>query len=194
MAGLLTSLLPLAALLPGLAAALPDVTPYQVGVGSCVDYPASTYSDSLGGFFLIPDQADNSTIDGLHTSVDPSDESVITITANLQEAKELFGCTDAAVHELHNASPVLYISAENGQLAFSDAGLGLETYEHQVAGVTQDGKFLGSGGVTAWAYRYVAGGGFHGYDAFDMRLLEAQDGELEDGEFYGFLKIVAVSS
>lgn len=177
-----------------LVAALPDVTPVQVGAGSCVSFPASNYSDSLGGFFFIPDQADNSTIDGLHTSVDPNDESIITIAANVQEAKELFGCTDGLVHELHNASPDLYISPDDGQLAFSDAGLAPETYEHQVDGVAQDGVFLGSGGVTAWAYTYVPGGGFHGFDEFTMRLLESQDGALNDGEFYGFLKIVPVGS
>lgn len=182
----MAALLTLLSLALPLVAALPEVTPVQVGAGSCSYYPGAP-------FIFHPDQADNSAIDGLYTSVISTDETVIDITTNLQEAKFLWGCTSGLVYEyiVGTSGGYLHIDATTGQLAYLDDGLALETYEHQVDGVTQSGIFLGNGNVTAWAFLLDPSAGFNGFDAYTFRLLESQDGALNDGEFYGFLKIVS---
>ncbi|KUI67620.1 hypothetical protein VM1G_02836 [Cytospora mali] len=181
--------------IPTLVSALPDVTPIQVGAGTCYDFPNwqdVAGSDITGGFFFHPDQADNSTIDGLYTSVEVFNKTIIDITTNAEEAKEAYYCINGSVKEYYTDTPV-YISETNGELAFLDSGFVPEVYQHQVDGVTLDGVFLGYADVTAWAYTFVASTGGAGIvDTFTMRLLEEQDAPLEDGEFYGFLKIASV--
>lgn len=177
-------------------AAIPSVTPVQVGAGTCQYFPnyyPSPESDTTGGFLFRPDQADNSTIDGLYTSLEATNEDVFDITTRTDLAKSLYGCSDGLVHfYIGTSPPEVFISPTTGELGYLGAGLVPESYHHQVDGATQDGVFLGSGGVTAWAYTFVPGGGLIGEDVFTMRLLESQDGALNDGEFYGFLKAVGV--
>lgn len=179
--------------LPTLVSALPDVTPIQVGAGTCYDFPLwqdVVGLDITGGFFFHPDQADNSTIDGLYTSVEVFNETIIDITTNAEEAKEDYYCIDGSVRNYYTDTPV-YTSAINGELAFLDSGFVPEVYRHQIGGVTQSGVFLGYAGVTAWAYTFVPSTGGAGIvDTFTMRLLDQQDAPLDDEEFYGFLKIV----
>lgn len=186
------ALLPL--FLPALVSALPDVTPVQLGAGTCIYFPNwqdERGSDITGGFYFHPDQADNSTVDGLYTSVEVFNKTIIDITTNSEEAKELYYCIDGAVKEYIVDTPV-YVSTADGELGFFDSGFVPEVYEHQVDGVTQSGVFLGYGGVTAWAYTFVPSTGGAGIvDTFTMRLLDAQDAPLDDGEFYGFLEIVS---
>lgn len=184
----------LSLLLPTLVSALPDVTPIQAGAGTCYYFPnwqSRAGSDITGAFRFRPDQADNSTVDGLDTSVEVFNKTIIDITTNTEEAKENYYCIGGAVKQYYTDTPV-YISATGGELAFLDSGLVPEVYHHQVDGVTQGGVFLGYAGVTAWAYTFVPSTGGAGIvDTFTMRLLEEQDAPLDDGEFYGFLKIVA---
>lgn len=190
----MATLLTLVSVALPLVAAIPSVIPVQVGAGTCQYFPnyyPSPESDTTGGFWFHPDQADNSTVDGLYTSVEASNENVIDITTNAQLAKILYGCSDGLVHDYVGTSPPdVFISSTTGELGYLGAGLVPESYQHQIDGVTQDGVFLGSSGVTAWAYTFVPGGGLVGEDVFTLRLLESQDGALNDGEFYGFLKAV----
>lgn len=183
----------LAIYLPALVSAFPDVTPVQLGAGTCYYFPnwqRVAGKDITGGFYFHPDQADNSTIDGLYTSVEVFNKTIIDITTNSEEAKELYYCIDGSVKEYIIDTPV-YISATNGELGFLGSGFVPEVYQHQIDGVTQSGVFLGYANVTAWAYTFVPSTGGAGIvDTFTMRLLEAQDAPLEDGEFYGFLKII----
>ncbi|PSR78155.1 hypothetical protein BD289DRAFT_444293 [Coniella lustricola] len=190
----LSTLIPL--LLAALASALPDVTPVQLYAGTCAGYPNWPQDgDRSGGFLLVPDQGDNSTVDGLITSVEALNTTVVDVTTVVASARTILQCYDTAVNSLYTGVP-LYIAdtdgADNGELGYFAAGKTPEIYEHQIDGVTQSGVFLGYGGVTAWAYSFVPSlGGAGNFDWFAMRLLDAQDGALNEGEFYGFLKVVA---
>lgn len=186
----------LSLLLPALASALPDVTPVQLGAGSCAGYPEYPQDgDISGGFYFQADQGDNSTVDGLWSSLEPLNLTVVDITTVVGSAMVMYQCDDAAVREIHSGTPI-YIandgSADDGELGWFASGNTPEVYQHQVDGVAQSGLFLGYGGVTAWAYTFVPSTGGAGiYDMFTLRLLDAQDAPLNDGEFYGFLKVVS---
>ncbi|KAH8658343.1 hypothetical protein BX600DRAFT_469008 [Xylariales sp. PMI_506] len=194
----MAALLPLVPLLISLASALPAVTPVFVGAGTCSYYPnfvgsGGSHLDQTGGLFLHPSQTDNSTIDGLYTSREWQNSTIVDVTPNLQVAKEVFECTNGLVHSLYSTTGPLYVDATTGELGEFGSGLALESYQHQVDGATQAGIFLGSGGVTAWAYLYVPGDPYRAgvVDQITLRLLDSQDGVLNDGEFYGFLQVVA---
>jgi hypothetical protein len=193
----MAALLHLLPLLISLVSALPAVTPVLVGAGTCTYYPnfvgaGGDHIDQTGGLYLHPAQADNSTIDGLYTSAEWQNSTVVDITPNSEVAKEVVECTNGLVHDLASSAP-LYIDATTGELGFFSSGLALQSYQHQVDGVTQGDIFLGSGGVTAWAYLYVPGDPFRAgvVDQITMRLLDSQDGALNGDEFYGFLQVVA---
>jgi hypothetical protein len=107
-------------------------------------------------------------------------------------AKEVVECTNGLVHTLTSSAP-LYIDATTGKLGYFGSGLAVENYKHEVDDVEQSGVFLGSGNITAWAYLYVPGDPYRAgvVDQITMRLLDSQDGALNDGEFYGFLQVVS---
>lgn len=192
----MAALLPLLPLLASLASALPTVTPVQVGSGTCAYWPnfvgaGGDHIDQTGGLYLHPAQTDNSTVDGLNTSREWNNSTVIDITPTLGGAREVFECTNGQLHTLSAATPV-YVDTTTGEIGEFSSGLTIESYQHQIDGVTQSGIFLGSGGVTAWAYLYVPGDPTRAgvVDQITLRLLDSQDGELNDGEFYGFLQVV----
>lgn len=64
-------------------------------------------------------------------------------------------------------------------------------YTHELAGVLQDGLFLGWGNVTNWGFELVAGQEGVGSEYWRMRLLGPNTG-LRNGEIEGFVGIVAL--
>ena len=83
-------------------------------------------------------------------------------------------------------------SRDSGEGTGGASGLNPEVYTHEIAGVQQDGLFMGLGNVTTWAFKLVLGqGGAGSSDYYRMRLLGPKT-SLKDGEIDGFVGIVAL--
>jgi hypothetical protein len=59
-------------------------------------------------------------------------------------------------------------------------------YAHYVDDILQDGVYLGVDGTTTWAFKFDQSGQY-----YFIRLAGPDSGELQDGEFDGFLKVNA---
>ncbi|KAE8444079.1 hypothetical protein EG329_000861 [Mollisiaceae sp. DMI_Dod_QoI] len=184
-----------------LISALPNVTAIRIGDG-CSAYPTYLPDPSnnfTGCFVLHPDQADNSSINGLHTG--PQGTSLV-VYSDPMAASELFGCTNGTIFDYFIAPSAatqwsFLTNPQDQELISSSQGIRPETYAHEVDGVRQDGVFLGSANSTTWAFRLVLGaGGIGGRDFYQVRLLEPKNADpvmgiaLRDGEFKGFLKVI----
>lgn len=85
-----------------------------------------------------------------------------------------------------------YSSESEGGKGGGGSGLNPEVYTHEIAGVQQDGLFVGLGNVTTWGFELVLGqGGANSSDYYRMRLLGPKT-SLKDGEIDGFVGIVAL--
>ncbi|CZR60248.1 uncharacterized protein PAC_10144 [Phialocephala subalpina] len=197
--------IPVLTLAPSLVFALPNVTAVRLGANHCNGYPNSRPSDvsGAGPFIFHPDQADNSSINDMKVG---GHGTGLVVYTNPQTAIELFSCSNHSLYDyLSDLSPnpprmlTFLTSEDDKQVIYSDLGFEPETYAHEVAGVRQDGVFLGSGNVTTWAFNLVSGTGVAPSDGYyQMRLLPKSEeviGKiLREGEFKGFLKIVPISA
>lgn len=198
----------LAALLLPLCAALPPVTPVQVGRRSCSGFPNFVEAgDAAKGLLFRADQADNSTVNGLPTTLRVTpDVDLLDITlpaagapANESGTTLVWACESGVLFQLDNmGGGLLDIDKTTGQFGFLRTGSFPELYQHTGDGVADSAGsvYLGLANVTAWAFKFVPGvaGGdaAAAADAFSLRLLKAQDEAPGEGEFAGFLKVVAV--
>ncbi|KAE9364245.1 hypothetical protein N431DRAFT_354371 [Stipitochalara longipes BDJ] len=177
-----------------LVSALPNVTALQIGGGNCSAYPSSFHStvDNADAFVFTPDQADNSSINGLSTGVAGTKLVVYTTKPVSIVASAIFCCDhNGTVKDGFGVQTLLLSNDTNdAELGYFDQGNAIkpETYAHFVEGVRQEGVFLGWGNVTTWGYRRVkseTGGDYYG-----IRLLKLGIGDLKNGEIRGFLKVV----
>ncbi|OCL08267.1 hypothetical protein AOQ84DRAFT_354564 [Glonium stellatum] len=191
-----------------LVSAVPNVTVTPIGRG-CSAYPnwyPSPESDTTGGFRFRADQADNSSINGLYSSVRyfPGSNGLrsgnIVITPNTMGATPGFCCVNGVIEDLYlttaPAVTTIYFSASlyDAQLTYLEDGGKVETYAHEIGGVRQDGVFIGAGNVTTWGFKYQPASASEP-DYIEMRLLGPNSSDpttgkpLRDGEFKGFLKV-----
>jgi hypothetical protein len=189
----MAALLSLLPLFLSLASALPSVTPSPLPTGSCYSYPlwqgsGGEHIDLSGGLYIHPAQADNSSIDGLYMKSGWQNPDVLAFALQ-RGATGYIMCNEGVIKDFYS-SDALYIDPTTGALGFLGAGFPVAGYHHLVDGGTQSGVFLGYNNVTAWAYLYVPAADGHATQV-SMRLLDLQDGALNDGEFYGFLQITS---
>jgi hypothetical protein len=187
------------ALMP-FVSAVPDVTPVRLNPG-CYDFPLWQNvwgQDLTGGFKFMADQADDATINGFFASIttDTAADGTQTQTVminNNDGAKPWWHCNKGIVSDLYTPSTIFFSGAPgDDQLTYLANGGAVETYAHEVDGVRQDGTFIGNGNATTWAFKYVPQGSAGDGDYYQMRLLlpDVAD-QLQDGEFAGFLQVVA---
>jgi hypothetical protein len=170
-------------------------------------------SDGSGNFYLQAYQSDNSSIDGLGSSLEYSRGTTqirwvqITLGTRVDEAKVVLRCYNDTLHgfvstgvsaftwETLQFSPYPY-DAE--LMYFVSGGPAAQAYSHYIDSVKQDGVFLGANGVTTWGFRYFdASYGCCGAPFYQLRLLGPDSTDpstgapLQDGEFKGFLKVAS---
>jgi hypothetical protein len=187
----MTSLLLLSLLLTSHVLALPSVTSLRVSPGSCQSYPNSFHGagDNADAFLFTPDQADNSTINGLKTGIYGTN---LVVYPNTPDATSTIFCCDrgGTVLDGFGVQPLLLsMDSSDEELGYLTQGLGPETYVHVVNGTKLDGIFLGKGNVTTFGFRYVTSPA----SFWQVRLLGSGK-NLKDGEFMGFLKVVSPGS
>jgi hypothetical protein len=195
MAASLLSVVPLLLLsqIP-LISAFPNVKPILIGHGNCSAYPNSFRGagDNADAFIFVPDQADNSSINGLKTRITGINlVAYDNTTANADLASTIF-CCDRGGTVLDGFGMQSLLVANNStdeELGYLGQGGKPETYAHEIDGVRQDGVFLGMGNITTWAFRRGAG-------YWQIRLLgspgngDSKGGSLNVGESRAFLKIL----
>ena len=163
--------------------AFPNVTAIRTGSGDCSAYPStySTFGRTADEFSFTPSQAENSSINNLTTGT--SSLGLVVYTDNTT-ASEIFCCDHGGTVEdgLGYKSLLFSSNSTDNRLGYWEQGVLPETYTHELAGVAQDGVFLGLANVTTWAFRPVG-------SVYQMRLLGPGVG-LMKGEFRGFLKAV----
>jgi hypothetical protein len=178
--------------------ALPNITviplipfPYN----PCQYFPGQNTGEP---FYLIPSSTTNDTLNNLHNTI--TNDNTLAIVSDSMVAWMPYRCntTDGDLYfiggDLATSPSTFFFTSDpkNRQLRHMATGLEPETYAHEIAGVRQDGKFLGLGNSTTWAFKFMPGPGGAGsekLDRWDMRLLGkgmmAKEGELE-----GYLRIV----
>lgn len=173
-----------------LTSALPNVTPIQIGQGDCSAYPNSYFhtGDNADAFVFHPDQADDSSINGLLTGIWGT--SLVVHENNTVDAPTIFCCDRGGTVLDPFGVQSLLLSPSDEELGYWN-GIKPETYAHEVDGVRQDAVFLGMANVTTWAFKHAAAPATY----YHFRLLvagaENSNGTvLSDGEFKGFLKVV----
>ncbi|CZR68537.1 uncharacterized protein PAC_18436 [Phialocephala subalpina] len=170
--------------------AIPNVTAIRIGQGDCSAYPNSYFhaGDNADAFIFRPDQADNSSINGLHTRIDGQN---LFVYESSTIDSTIFCCDRGGtiLDGMGVQSLLLSTNLKDSELGYLSQGIKPETYAHEVDGVRLDGVFLGSANVTTWAFRRA------GEDYYQVRLLvpgsaNAKVGDLLDGEVKGFLKVL----
>jgi hypothetical protein len=153
-------------------------------------------------FFELRDTT--SSLDGLRSSLSssssssPSSAQLITNT-NPTCPYNIFSCANnGSIYDIHGGPTLLFsINEQDQELGYSsESGKGSklipEVYTHEMAGVQQDGLFVGYRNVTTWGFELVSGqGGASSGDYYRMRLLGPKT-SLKDGEVDGFVGIVAL--
>ncbi|TVY68955.1 hypothetical protein LSUE1_G006158 [Lachnellula suecica] len=183
----------LLASLASLVHAIPSVKAIQVGAGNCSAFPSTFVGagDNADGFVFSPDQADDSSINGLTTGITGS---TLVVYKNSTDVLETIFCCDFGGTILDGfgiRSLLLPPTISNDtQLAYMSEGIKPQTYVHEVNGTRQAGTFLGWANVTTWAFKTAT----WNPDFWQMRLLVSESGDskgasLSEGEFMGFLKV-----
>ena len=193
------SLLSLLLATNSLVAGVTNVTSIQTGsTTTCSSYPNwDPYNDSTGGFYFTISSAINSSLNGLHDSINTSaSPQTIDIAANPDVAIPVFACAKGVVSNFYvtPAPTSIYFSEieDIQQLVYAANGALLETYSVEVDGVALDGTYVGLGNVTTWGFTFVAGpGGAGSVDSYAMRLLGAVT-TLGEDEVEGFLSVVGL--
>ncbi|KAE9381221.1 hypothetical protein N431DRAFT_440104 [Stipitochalara longipes BDJ] len=202
-------LLLLLTLAPLISALVPNVTAIPIAPGTCQGWPGYM-SNPIGNltqqFFFEPRDTSNSSLDGLRSSLSPSSSpssSSIQLITNTDPTVpyNIFSCANnGSVFDIQGGPTLVYSMNEQDQeLGYSSENGGggsrlyPEVYTHEIAGVQQDGLFVGLGNVTTWGFEFVLGQGRVGSsDYYRMRLLGPET-NLKDGEIDGFLGIVALN-
>ncbi|KAK0718635.1 hypothetical protein B0T26DRAFT_872769 [Lasiosphaeria miniovina] len=187
--------------------AVPEVTVVPLGSKTCVSWPSwisQRGADVTGSFAFQVDQADDAGVNGLLTSsveFNWTDISGTHITVDLRKstsfAKPYYRCIDGSVHYL-SRDTIISVAKDrrNAFLTFS-AGYKLEPYAHEVAGVRQDGVFLGALNQTTWGFHYVYSSKCGQIDYYEVKLQGLPDDpDTEpragyDPQFLGFMKAVS---
>jgi hypothetical protein len=163
-----------------------NVTAIRIGAGDCSAYPNSYFhaGDNADAFFFSPSLADNSSVNGLPSRINGLN---LVVFEDNSTAPTIFCCDrGGTVLDPFGVQSLLLQSDE--ELGYSVNGGKPETYAHEIAGVRQDGVFLGSGNVTTWGFRRPSEGAVAGY--YFVRLLVPGAKSLYEGEFKGFMKVV----
>jgi hypothetical protein len=155
-------------------------------------------------FFFEPRDTSNSSLDGLRSSLSSSSSTSSSSTqlifnTDVTVPYNIFSCVNnGSIFDIHGGPTLVFSMNEQDQeLGYSSesgqgSGLNPEVYTHEIAGVQQDGLFMGLGNVTTWAFELVLGeGGGGSSDYYRMRLLGPK-ASLKDGEIDGFVGIVAL--
>ncbi|KIW09613.1 uncharacterized protein PV09_00481 [Verruconis gallopava] len=185
-----------------------------VPIDGCSAYPGyDATSGGSGNFYLQAYQTDNSSVDGIGSSLQYSRGAtqirwgMITLGVRVDEAKVVLRCYDQVLHGFV-ATGVSGYTWETLQFApypydqelmyLVDGGPAAQAHTLSVDGVEQEGVFLGADGVALWGFRYIdASQGCCGVPYYQLRLLGPNSADpntgapLQDGEFTGFLKIAA---
>jgi hypothetical protein len=191
-----------------LVSAVPDVTVVPLTTSNCSPYPnwqGGAGVDVTGTVFIQLDQSDNTTANGLYSSVFPAagpntEKTIISITPQKDLAKIGYKCFNGVFQDNYvDGESVPHISAnisdpQYGYFGYWGGGWSPAPYAHQIDGQQQDGVFLGATGLTTWGFTYhPAGSGAGELEHFEARLL-FPDVKPRDCEFEGFLKIVGFIS
>ncbi|KAF8854261.1 hypothetical protein BDZ45DRAFT_759489, partial [Acephala macrosclerotiorum] len=132
-------------LLFSLVTAIQNVTAIRIGQSDCSAYPNSYFHAGVNAdaFIFRPDQANNSSINGLHTRIDGQnlfayEKSTIDST--------IFCCDRGATipARIGVQSLLLSTNLKDFELGYLSQGTKPKTYVHGVDGVRQDGVFLGT--------------------------------------------------
>ncbi|KAE8442773.1 hypothetical protein EG329_002861 [Mollisiaceae sp. DMI_Dod_QoI] len=205
-------LLLLLALAPLTSSALvPNVTAIPIAPGTCQGWPGwvpQPIGNLTQQFFFEARDASNSSLDGLRSSLS-SPTSSSSSPAQLITDSDLivsydtyiiFSCAnDGAIFNIHGGPALVFSTDEQDrELGYESgsrgagSGLNPQVYMHEIAGVQQDGTFVGWGNITTWGFEFVLGqGGTGSSDYYRMRLL-GPNASLRDGEVVGFVGIVAL--
>jgi hypothetical protein len=184
-----------------------------VPIDGCSAYPSyDPESGGTGNFYLQAFQTDNSSVNGLGSSLQYSLGATqirwgqITLGTRIDEAKVVLQCYNNTLHgfvstgvsaftwEILQFSPYPY---DEELMYLVDGGPAAQAHSLYLDGVKQDGVFLGANGVTSWGFRYLdASHGCCGAPFYQLRLLgpnstdPSTGSSLQDGEFSGFLKVM----
>jgi hypothetical protein len=190
------------------SALVPNVTAVPIAPGTCQGWPGympHPIGNLTQQFFFELRDTSNSSLGGLRSSLSsssssssPSSTQLITNT-DPTAPFNIFSCVNNGsifniyggpilVFSMNEQDQELGYSSENGK----GSGLNPEVYTHEIAGIQQDGLFVGLGNVTTWGFELVLGqGGAGSSDYYRMRLLGPK-ASLKDGEIDGFVGIVAL--
>lgn len=198
-----------------LISAAPNVTAIPIAPGTCQGFPGyvpQPIGELTQQFFFEARDTPNSSLDGLRSSLQSSpsspsssSSSQLIINTDPTVVYNIFTCANGSISDIHGGPNLVFsVNEQDQELGYqitSTSGKGEtkkslgpspEVYTHEIAGVQQDGLFLGWGNVTTWAFQFVSGvSGAGGSDYYRMRLLGSR-AKLKDGELDGFVRIVAL--
>ncbi|KUJ10836.1 uncharacterized protein LY89DRAFT_739822 [Mollisia scopiformis] len=182
------------------AHALPNITSTPLAPGTCQGYPGwvpQPIGTLTQQFFFEARDTSNISLDGLRCSISASSSQLVIYT-DPTVAFNIWSCGgNGTVEDIHGGAPLVFEGGEGeGELGYGGGGTGMgqspEVFTHEVAGVAQDGLFLGGGNSSTWGFELVevkSGGNDSEY--YRMRLLGAKT-VLKNGELAGFVRIVAL--
>jgi len=200
-------LLRLLTLAPLTSALVPNVTSIPIAPGTCQGWPGympNPIGNLTQQFFFELRDTSNSSLGGLRSSLSssssssPSPAQLITST-DPTVPYEIFSCANnGSIFDIRGGPTLVFsTNAQDQELEYSSESgggsvLNPEVYTHEIAGVQQDGIFVGLGNVTTWGFELVLGqGGAGSSDYYRMRLL-GPNASLKNGEIDGFVGIVAL--
>lgn len=184
-----------------LVLATTNVTSIPISPGTCEGFPgymSQPIGELTQQFFFEARDTSNSSLNGLRISLSSSsNSSELIIHTDPTVPYNIFSCSNGTVFDIHGGPAVVFSTNEQDQeLGYPNINvakkstLNPEVYIHELAGVKDDGLFLGWGNVTIWGFM-LEQGGVSGTEFYSMRLLGPKT-SLKDGELGGFVRIVAL--
>ncbi|KAM7187700.1 hypothetical protein V8F33_011084 [Rhypophila sp. PSN 637] len=192
--------------------AIPKVSTVPLGSNDCARWPGYVDFDYTSPVYLVVDSAENSTANGLLTTVQEftvpgTNTSSTRLVVSMNNSASTVKLPSYRCHSGQlrlpgpNYDPTAAVVGEtlitvhrdyqNSFPILSEDGLRIAPYHHEIDWVEGEDVYLGTRGRTTFGFKYFDGG------YFEIKLQggtpEEYDGESVKGwdpEFYGFLKVV----